>query len=168
MLSSRFKFKIAFAIVVAVCCTTVGSFYEIVWSGSIASHIKPLFDACTTHTAATDGELSRERFAKIVSNLSEQSIHGPFERLPLKYKSLFNSHACMNGRNCIGDFAAIAVSTNEGRRLICASLASLLSQSMSWNMTSSGNKIDASNRHGSMPEPICTMDSGGAMTCVSK
>lgn len=169
MLPSRNTFRTAFAILIAVCFTTVGSFYEFVWSGSVASHVKPLFEACTNQlAAATDGEVTRERFAKLVTNLSGQSVLGPFERLPLKFRSLFNSHACMDGRNCVSDFAAIAVSTKEERRLTCSSLASLLSTSMTWNVTRSENNFDSAHRGISTQVCMMTEVEPGAMTCVSK
>lgn len=137
----------------------------------MATHVKPMFDACTFQLAAVrDGELTREEFAKIVANLSEQSVTGPFERLPLKYKTLFNAHACMDGRNCIGDFAAVAVSTDEDRRLTCATLASQISQSMPRKLTSPRNDTGAGYR-GRKQMPVCTpmnKDETGGMTCVSK
>lgn len=163
MLLSRRSYRVAFAIAIAVCCTTfVSSFYEIVWFGSVADHVRPLYDACTVHTAdVTDGELTRAGFTKLVQNLSGQSFVGPFARLPLKFKSLFHAHACMDGRNCIGDFATIAVSTKEARRLTCSSLASLISEATS-NITYPSNET-VSGR-----QPSCMMNDGAGMTCISE
>lgn len=161
MLSSRRSYRVAFAIVIAVCCTTVGSLYEVVWFGSVADHARPLFDACIRHTAGdSDGELTRAEFTKLVQSLSGQSFVGP---LPLKFKSLFNAHACMGGRNCLGDFAAIAVSTKEDRRLTCSSLAPLISEATS-NIMNPGNETVSGRQ-----QPSCTMnDAGAGMICISE
>jgi hypothetical protein len=162
MFSSRSSYRVALAIVIAVYCTTVGSFYEIVWFGSVADHVRPLFDACAMLTAGvTDGELTRSDFTTLVQSLSGQSLVGPFERLPLKFKSLFNAHACMNGRNCIGNFAAVAVSTKEERRMACSSLASLISEA-----SSSFPNLD--NGTVSSHQSTCMVNNDAGMTCISE
>jgi hypothetical protein len=85
---------------------------------------------CTTHleVQANDGGLTREAFASLVENLSQGEVQGPYHQLPLLYTTIFNMHACLNGKECIGDQATISVSTKEERMMTCATLESSLTQ----------------------------------------
>jgi hypothetical protein len=86
---------------------------------------------CTTHleVQAKDGRLTREAFASLVENLSQGEVQGPYHQLPLQYTAIFNMHACLNGKDCIGHHPTISVSTEEERMMTCAILKSSLAQS---------------------------------------
>ena len=83
---------------------------------------------CTTHleVLAKDGSLTREAFASLLENLSQEAVHGPYDQLPLKYTAMFNMQACLNGKYCVGDSATISVSTEEERMMTCAIIESSL------------------------------------------
>jgi hypothetical protein len=87
---------------------------------------------CTTELEmkATDGILTREAFASLVEILSQGEVQGPYNQLPLRYTATFNMHACLNGKDCIGDRATISVSTHEERMMTCATLESSLNQTI--------------------------------------
>lgn len=166
MLSSRRTSRIVSAVVIAVSFAATSCFCEVVWRKSVESKAAPLFAACTTQLEEVDGELSRVEYAELVENLSAQFVQGPFERLPLKYKSLFHAHACMDGRECVGNQASINAADKEGRRLTCSSLASQISESMPDVVT--GNEAIAGFNNDTL-EQSCTasgLESGTA--CVGK
>jgi hypothetical protein len=87
---------------------------------------------CTTELEgkATDDILTKEAFTSLVENLSQGAVQGPYNQLPLQYKAIFNMHACLNGRDCIGDRATISVSTYKERMMTCASLEASVNQSI--------------------------------------
>ena len=164
MLPSRITYRIVSAIVVVVSFTTA-SLCEVVWSCGNKSSAAPILDKCTAQLEdqAVDGELTRQGFALLVQNLSQEFVQGPFERLPLKYKSLFNAHACMDGRACIGDKATISISSEEERMMACSTLASQINESVQLTdaegtcVQVSGNESMVGYNKGSQ-KPICTMN----------
>ena len=166
MLSSA---RIVSAVVFIVSFMT-GTFCEIIWTRGVAQHVAPLFDDCTKELAgAASGQLTREGFADLVESISDQVIRGPFERLPLKYRSMFNAHACMKGRDCVGDSASILVANKEDQRLTCAALTSQISQAIPKTKTKRNETLVLQQKD--TQEPIACMASGGvktAMTCIAK
>jgi len=171
MLSSRSTYRVVAAIVVVVSFTT-GSLCEVVWSRGVESEVAPLYDTCTAQLeAATDGELTRLGFVELVESLSHHFVQGPFRKLPLKYKSMFHAHACMNGRYCVGDFASIPVATKEEQMLTCSTLATQISRpmpSMVDRIDTYRNETIASRYNGTFEEPICTTSGiEVGMACVS-
>jgi hypothetical protein len=94
--------------------------------------------------------------------VSAFGFRGDGSRLPLKYKSLFFTYACMHGRACIGDQATICISDEEERWITCSTISSQISQSMptmdaeSTCVQVSGNKSVVTLN--GVQKPICTMN----------
>lgn len=89
---------------------------------------RQIFEECTTYLERATGGLNKEDFASLVETLSKGTVRKPFCRLPLHYKAIFNTHACLNGKDCLLDKAKIPVSTKEERKFICATLHASMNQ----------------------------------------
>ena len=129
MLFSKFLSAVAVAsslFLTAVSCGGVG--------GTISANhqTRQIFEACASDLEARGAKegLSREAYTSLVENLSQGSLQGPFDRLPLRYAAIFNMHACFDGKACVGDQASISISTKEERQKTCSTLEKSLKQSI--------------------------------------
>lgn len=102
----------------------------------------------------SDTEMKREGFVSLVQALSGGVHRGSYEQLPLQYKAMFNMNACLNGKDCVRDHATISISSQDERKLICSSIASVLSQST----TLSDSPADSSRNETSSTCPVDIVD----------